>query len=248
MRLTLILILGICGGIFVPLGVWAEAAPSLKQIVDRTVAHDELRQKMLLSMQYEQTANIDELDDKDAVQKHETLEMIIYPGHTPSMKIVSVKGDHIPSDPDQAEAQAKGRDVEDNKHDFSLRTLVDRFNLSLEGETELDGHKAYVVAFTPKPGQPYHDQTEKIVNQLHGKIWVSTDTYDILQTDASLAEPISVAWFIAKISKLDFHYSRHDISKDFSPCQVLVTVQVHAPFVGFYERQTVDMKNFKPRS
>jgi len=249
MRCTLALMLGICCGILLLPGISTAkpGTPSLKEIVDHTVAHDDLRQKMLQSMQYEQTANIDELDDKDAVKKHETLEMIIYPGGTPPMKIVSVKGDHIPSDPDQAEAQSKGRDVEDNKHDFSLRTLVDRFNLTLEGETTVRGHQAYVIAFMPKPDQPYHDQTEKIVNRLHGKIWVSTDTYDVLQTEASLAEPVSVAWFIAKISKLEFRYNRPDIAKDFSPCQVLVTVQVRAPFFGFYERQTVDMKNFLPR-
>jgi len=223
------------------------ATPSLQKIVERTVAHDEERQKTLRSMQYDQTANLDELDAKGEVMKHETLQMIVYPGGNPAMKIVSVKGDRIPADPDQAEAQAKGRDVEDNKNNFTLKELVDRFDLSLAGETQLNGHNAYIIAFAPRANQPYHNQTEKIVNQLHGKIWVSADTYDVLQTEASLAEPVSVAWFIAKVSRVDFHYSRPDISKDFTPCQVQIAVEVHAVFMGFYERQIVDMKNFKSR-
>jgi hypothetical protein len=105
-----------------------------------------------------------------------------------------------------------------------------------------------VIAFTPKPNQPYKDETEKVVNQLHGRMWISADTYDVLQTEASLAQPVSVAWFLATIPKLDFHYSRLDLSKPFTPCQVLITLQVHAFFVGFYERQDIEMKNFKPRN
>ncbi len=101
-------------------------------------------------MQYDQTAHLEELDSGGAVQRQETLQMIIYPGGNPAMKIVSVKGDHIPSNPDEAEAQAKGRDVEDNKQNFTLRTLVDRFNLALDGEEQLAGREAYVIAFTPQ--------------------------------------------------------------------------------------------------
>jgi len=222
--------------------------PSLQKIVDHTLAHDDERQKMLQTMQYDQTANVDELDGQGAVTKHETLEMIIYPGGNPPMKIISVKGDHIPTNPDDAEAQEKGRDVEGNKNNFTLRQLVNRFTLSLAEETHLNGHRAYVIAFTPKPDQPYKDETEKVVNQLHGKMWISTDTYDVLQTEASLDKPVSVAWFLATIPKLDFHYTRPDISKDFTPCQVQINLQVRALFVGFHQRQVVDMKNFRSRS
>ncbi len=226
----------------------AETAPPLQKIVERAVAHDDARQKTLQTMQYSQTANLDELDPNGKVTKHETLEMVIYPGGNPSMKVVSVKGDHLPADPDQAEAQSKGRDVEGNKDNFTLHALVDRFNLSLDGESELAGRRTYVIAFSPKPNQPYKDETEKVVNQLHGKIWVSVDTYDVLQTEASLAQPVSVAWFFATIPKLDFHYSRLDQSKEFTPCQVQITLDVQAFFVGFHERQTIDMKDFKPRT
>jgi len=225
---------------------WAETPP-LQKIIDRTLAHDDERQKLLQKMQYDQTADIDELDGKGDIKRHETLEMIIYPGGTPSMKIVSVKGDHIPTDPDQAEAQEKGRDVEGNKNTFTLRQLVDRFTLTLAEVTHLAGHRAYVIAFTPKPDQPYKDETEKVVNRLHGRMWISADSYDVLQTEASLAEPVSIAWFLATIPKLDFHYSRPDISKTFTPCQVRITLQVQALVVGFHQRQVVDMKNFKSR-
>ena len=250
MKQALALFIGALMGILVPRFSYAADAPtpSLKEIVERTVAHDEARQNMLQKMQYDQTANVDELDGSGNVVKHETLQMIIYPGGNPNMKVVSITGDHIPSDPDQAEAQSKGRDVEDNKHNFTLRALCDRFNLSLSDETQLNGRAVHVVAFSPKPDQPYADETEKVVNQLHGKMWISADTYDVLKTEASLAEPVSVAWFLATVPKLEFHYSRPDTTKEFTPCQVQITLQVKAFIVGFYERQTVDMSNFKARN
>ena len=221
--------------------------PSLQEIIDHTLARDDARQKELQTMQYDQAALLEELDDSGAVLRRENLCMLIRPGASPSMAILSLRGDQIPSNPDEAEAQAKGRDVEDNKQNFTLRKLVNRFTLTLEGEDKLAGQRAYVVAFAPKPDQPSSDETEKVVNQLHGRMWIDAKTYDVLQTEASLAQPISIAWFLATIPKLDFHYRLLDPTNSFSSSQVQITLQVRAPLVGFHERQTIDMTDFRPR-
>ena len=198
-------------------------------------------------MQYDQTAAIDQLDDRDKVTRHEVLHMIIRPGANPSAQIVSFTGDNIPSNSDQAEAEAKGRDVEDNKRTFALRALVNRFTITLEGEDQIAGQETYVLAFTPKPNQPYHDETEKVVNQLQGHMWISARTYNVLQTKAILAHPVSIAWFLARIPTLDFDYSTSDIAVGFAASRVQITLQVNALFVGFHERQTIDMTNFLQR-
>jgi hypothetical protein len=221
--------------------------PSLQKIIDSTLAHDDAQQQLLQSMQYDQTADVDQLDDTDKVTQHEVLQMIIRPGANPSMQIVSVSGDNIPTDPDQAETQAKGRDVEGNKQIFTLRALVNRFTIALAGVDQIDGQPTYVLAFTPKPDQPYHDETEKVVNQLQGHMWISARTYNVLRTEASLAHPVSIAWFLAKIPTLDFHYSTQDTDVGFAPSQVRITLEVDAFFVGFHERQTIDMTNFRAR-
>lgn len=198
-------------------------------------------------MQYDQTAAVDQLDGSDKVTHHEVLQMIIRPGANPSVQIVSVTGDNIPSNPDQAEAQATGRDVESNKQTFTLHDLVDRFTIVLAGEDQIAGQPTYVLAFTPKPNQPYHDETEKVVNQLQGHIWISARTYNVLRTEASLVHPVSIAWFLARIPTLNFHYSTQDTDAGFAASQVRITLQVDAFFVGFHERQTIDMTGFRPR-
>jgi hypothetical protein len=225
----------------------AATAPSLQDIIDNTLAHDDARQKALQSMQYDQTAAVDQLEDSGKVVRHEVLRMIIRPGTPSPIQIVSVTGDNAPNDPSQADAQAKSRDVEDNKQNFTLRTLVSRFIITLAGQDQIAGNPAYVLAFTPKPNQPYHDETEEVINQLKGRIWISTVTYNVLQTEASLVHPVSIAWFLASVPTLDFHYSTQDANADFSPSQVRITLKVNAPFVGFHERQTIDMANFRPR-
>ena len=232
----------------VPFAVHAEPAPVLQTIVDRTLAHSDAQQQALQSMQYDQTAAVDQLDDSDKTVQHEVLHMIVSPGANPSMQIVSVTGDNAPATPDQAAVQAKARDVEDNKQTFTLRALVNRFTLALAGEDQIAGQPTYVLAFTPKPGQPYQDETEKVVNQLQGRIWISARTYTVLRIEARLSHPVSVAWFLARIPTLDFHYSTQDSDAGFTPSQVGITLEVDALFVGFHERQTIDMMNFRPRA
>jgi hypothetical protein len=219
----------------------------LQKIIDNTLAHDDAQQQALQSMQYDQTADVDQLDDRDKVTHHEVLQMLISPGASPSVKIVSVIGDNIPSNPDQADAQATGRDVESNKQTFTLRALVNRFTIALAGEDLIAGRPTYVLAFTPKSNQPYHDETGKVVNQLQGHIWISARTYNVLRIEASLAHPVSIAWFLARIPTLNFHYRTQDADAGFAPSQVQITLKVEALFVGFHERQTIDMTNFRPR-
>jgi hypothetical protein len=225
----------------------AAAMPTLQTIIDKTLARDDANQLALQSMQYDQTADVDQLDRHDKVIRHEVLKMIISPGATPSMRIVSVTGDNVPSNPDEAAAAAKGRDVESNKNTFTLRALVSRFSIALAGKDRLAGQPAYVLAFSPKPNQPYHDETEQVVNQLQGRMWISARTYSVLRTEARLAQPVSIAWFLARVSALNFHYSTQDTDAGFAPSQVQITLQVDAIFVGFHERQTIAMTNFRSR-
>ena len=220
--------------------------PPLDAIVAKTLAKADTQQKALRSMQFDQVATVEQLNDRDQTTKREVLQMVMRPGGHPSMQVISAKGDNLPTNPDEVKKQ--GREVEGNKQNFTLRSLVNRFTLTLAGEEQIDGERAYVIGFTPKANQPYRDETEKVVDQLQGHIWVSARTFNVLQTEAVLAHPVSVAWFVAKIPQLDFHYAMlTDTDAGFAPCQVKITLQVRAFFVGYHVRQTIDMANFRGR-
>jgi hypothetical protein len=223
------------------------STPPLATIIERVIARDETTRKALQSMQYEQTNRTQQLDAKNQITRQEEERLIVRPGAPQEIQVVDVKGDHLPSDPDEAMQQAKGREMERRKHDFSLKILVTRFNITLAGTGNYLGQPAYILAFEPRPGQPYRDQTEKVLNQLHGQMWVSARDYVIFKTEATLVRPVQVAWIFARIGTLDFHYELRGATSDFGPAWLQIAVEVDAPFIAIRQRQTVDMTHFEPR-
>jgi len=231
---------------FVFLGMIAgRPGPSVCEIIAKTLANDESRQQALQSMQYDQAAEIDQLDSHECVTRHEVLAMVMRPGTHPPMKITSVSGDNAPPLSDHAAVQAMADDVEENKATFTLHDLADRFNITHDSDGVIDGVPVYLLAFAPKPGQPWRDDTEKVVNQLHGYAWISKRTYNVLRTEAVLTHSVRVAWFLAKVLTLRFEYRTHDSKSGFADSQERITLEVSAPFVGYHERQVIRMSNFR---
>jgi hypothetical protein len=228
-------------------GAPVETTPPLATIIERAVARDDATQKALESMQYHQSAHTEQLGAHDEVTHRQDIEFLVQPGATHELVVLSVKGDNLPSDPDQAMQKARGQETERRKHNFSLKTLVGRFDISLVGTGSYLGQKAYILAFEPRPNQPYKDQTERVLNQLHGRIWISAKDYVIDKTEATLAHPVRVAWIFASIRALDFHYELRTTTNDFGPSWLQVLVEVDAPLIQFRQRQTEEMTQFEPR-
>jgi hypothetical protein len=225
----------------------ADPAPPVATIIQQAIARDAETQKALETMQYRQTLKTERLNDKEQVTQRQELQMVIRPGTTQEIQVVSEKGDDLPSNPDQAALQAQGKKAQAQKVDLSLKDLAGRFTITLVGTTAIAGQAAYELAFEPKPDQPYHSQTEKVLNHLHGHIWIRAGDYTILKTEATLAEPVEVAWVFAEISELNFHYELDNTTGGLGPARVLTSVRVDAPFLSIRQRTTVEMTQFQPR-
>jgi hypothetical protein len=199
-------------------------------------------------MQYRQDSHTEQLDAAGRVTRQQDTLIIVRPGAPQELQVVSVKGDRIPADPDEAARQAQGQETERRKHDFSLKNFVTRFTISFLGQDQFLGQPVYLLGFEPKPNQPYRDQTEKVLDQLHGRMWISQRDALILKTEATLAQPVPVAWIFARISTLDFHYELRNASSEFAPSSLQVTVEVDAPLLRIRQRQTVVISDFEPRT
>jgi hypothetical protein len=116
--------------------------------------------------------------------------MIMSPGAHPPEKVTAVFGDDAPPLSDHAAVQGMVDDVEGNQATFTLRDLASRFVITLDGHDVFDGAPVYVLAFAPRPGQSWKDDTEKVVNRLHGQIWISRRTWNVLRTEATLTGPV----------------------------------------------------------
>ncbi len=53
-----------------------------------------------------------------------------------------------------------------------------------------------------------------------------------------------MAWFLATVPTLRFDYRTHDSDSGFADSQEIITLEVDALFVGYHERQTIQMSHF----
>jgi hypothetical protein len=244
--------------LFLPFLAWAvtvappvpagSAAPPLPAILSGVIARDAQTQRELQSMEYDEHVHTERLDATGRVTQQQDLQLIVRPGGRPELQVVSVHGDNLPTDPDEAARQAKGKEVQRRQQTLDLKSIAMRFNLQLQGESNELGATAYVIAFEPKANQPYHSQTEKVLNELHGRIWVRASDDTILRTEATLLHPVEVAWFFASITKLDFHYELPPGGSEYGPAWLETSVKVTAPLITIAQRQRVEMTNFRPRT
>lgn len=226
----------------------SDSPPSLATILAGLIARDQATQKTLKSLQYHQALQIERLDEQDKVTQKQEIQMIVRPGATDEMEVISEKGDDLPANPDQAHLQAQGKKFQKQKFDFALKEMINRFTITLAGQETLRGQPVYVLVFEPKPDQPYRNQTEKVLNHLRGRTWVSTRDYSVLKTEATLAEPVEVAWIFAKISMLNFNYELDNVPGQLGPAQVKTSIEVNAPFITIRQRMKVDLTQFEPRT
>jgi hypothetical protein len=223
-------------------------APSLPVLLDGVIARDAQTQRELKGMVYDEQVHTERLDAAGHVTQHQDLRLIVQPGAKQELKVVSVQGDNLPTNPDEAARQAKGKEMQRRQQTLDLKALSTRFKLTLQGTCTDLGTPAYIVAFEPKPGQPYHSQTEKVLNELHGRIWVRASDDTILRTEASLLHPVQVAWIFASITKLDFRYELPFGGSEYGPAWLQTYAEVRAPLIAICQRQRIDMTDFRPRA
>jgi hypothetical protein len=222
--------------------------PPISALLNGVIARDAQTQRELKSMAYDEQVHTERLDAAGHVTQHQDLRLIVRPGAKQELEVVSVRGDHLPADPDEAAQEAKGKEMQRRQQTLDLKALSTRFNLTLQGTGTDLGTRAYIVAFEPRPDQPYHSQTEKVLNQLHGRIWVRASDDTILRTEATLLHPVQVAWIFASITRLDFHYELPVGGSEYGPAWLQTFVEVHAPLIAIRQRQRIDMTDFRPRA
>ena len=92
------------------------------------------------------------------------------------------------------------------EEDFEIDDeLMARFQFTMIGQEEVDGRKAYVLAFLPKTNVklPEKKMVDKMINRLTGKIWVDTQLYAITKLDIHLTEPTSFYIGLGNLRALD---------------------------------------------
>lgn len=228
--------------------VLSQAAPPIPEIVKGVLARDEAEQKELAKYAYRQKVRTDKLNADGTVRETSEIAMEVRPGD--DFAIVADGKGNVLSPTQVTDRQRKqAKDSETLKASFSLRRLAGRFDISLAGSDTVSGRPAWVLAFTPKPGQPYDNRIEKILNNLAGKMWVAQDDYSIVRTEAKLAREVDMAWFFASMVSLDYAY-RADLSPDgtpprLRPAEFDVTFDIDVVSRHIRQRQAISMSGYR---
>jgi hypothetical protein len=207
-------------------------AQDAREIVRKSVELDQtnwLRMKDYTWIAHESERNLDSGGVVKS-EKTQTWETLVLSGE-PHRRMLERDGHPLPPD-DQRKEQAKldrvsaklvnetpeqrQRRIADyqkrreKERDF-LREIVDLYDFKLEGEQQVDGHAAWVIAATPKTGYQPQRRDARPLLKIRGKIWIDKAEYQWVRLEAETMDTISYGLFIARLNpgaKLVFEQTR----------------------------------------
>lgn len=81
-----------------------------------------------------------------------------------------------------------------------LLQIPDAYAFQIEGEAQVDGHDAWVIAGVPKAGYRPKDRDAKPLPKIRGKIWVDKSSYQWVRLEAETTETIAFGLFLARLN------------------------------------------------
>jgi hypothetical protein len=207
-------------------------AEDAREIVRKSVELDQanwLRMKDYTWIAHETERN---LDSKGAVksEKKETWETLVLYGQ-PHRRMLERDGKPLPPDeqrkeqakldkvaaklehetPEQQQRRVTEYEKRREKDREFLREVTDLYDFHLEGDEQVDGHAAWVISATPKPGYKPKRGDAKPLLKIRGKIWIDKAEYQWVRLEAETTDTISYGLFIARLNpgaKLVFEQTR----------------------------------------
>jgi hypothetical protein len=222
---------------------WAQTPPpaaksqtlTAEEIVNRIGARDKQLVERRKAFDYDIAITREKLNSDNSVSSTEHDSSIVVGGRGPGYGTRTMSED--PND----EARKTSKE-----EPFELLKIVDHYNYTLEGIETVDGVECYKIAFTPKPNMPYDNREEKVLNNVAGHIWASTQDFSLIKNEGSLLRPVSVAWIFASLHEMQFHFDAKRMPNgDYGPGRLQYQYLVSIPFMDLHERDTRLMSNYR---
>ncbi|CAF0696340.1 hypothetical protein [Candidatus Methylacidithermus pantelleriae] len=220
--------------------------PPVDEVLSRVIQRDEETSKALGEYRYSETVRLEKLDDEGKVVGSTELEVLCDPKE--GIVLLSEPKEQGEDPPDTDESKRKAtKESEKIKAAISLRELIPHFRIQLLGTDEWKGQPAYALGFEPKRNEPHQNWLQKVLYNLRGVSLVSMRDYSVLDTRASLTQPVELAWILAQMKQLDCHYEAQPIGPWYGPARLEIEYRLSYVVGGSRRRQILTMHDFVPR-
>jgi hypothetical protein len=146
-------------------------------------------------------------------------------------------------------ASGKGQSGEDDSEFEFDRELVSRYQAEVTGTEQIGGRTAYVVRFEPKPGPlPVRRRTDHALNRSHGRLWIDSTDFVVLQVEFELLEPVRM-WggILGSLSRLSGRLTMTELGGGAWHYKSLdIHMKGRVVLNSFHEDQRMEWKNFEP--
>jgi hypothetical protein len=143
--------------------------------------------------------------------ERETRVYIVSPaanGFDPETRLMSVNGKPPSQDEREDDDERREREREDvesrsksasQRRREAVEDLRRGLVVKIDGRETVDGHRATILAFEPRPDAHLQSRVGRFVRVMRGRVW-ATDAGDVVRVEARLDSDVSVGWgLIARI-------------------------------------------------
>jgi hypothetical protein len=245
-----------------------QAHPPAGEILSKAVAwatwHRE--QKFYKRWRFEHLNETDKLTDAEAIESTETRTFEGYPlageqfyemvrrdgkplNAADLRKEEKRKREFLEEARKKAAGKGAGQSGEDEPEFEFNEELISRYRAEVAGLETIGGRTAYVVRFEPREGPlPVRRRTDHALNRSHGRLWIDSKDFVVLQVEFELLEPVRM-WggILGSLSRLRgrltmtelgggaWHYKDLDL---YLKGRVLIK--------SFHQDVRLEWKNFQP--
>jgi hypothetical protein len=242
--------------------VFAQSTPAqaadLRDVMQRVIQRAKWEKEARLDARYayRQKRTVDKLDSDGKVTEHTVMLFDVIPmGDSALYRMIEKNGRALTADEQRKEAEKeakfreslkKARKPQDDDVEMN-EELLGRYNFTYGGEDSVNGRKALVLNFAPKPGGlPEKRRMDRMLNRLRGTVWIDQATYALSKADVSLIEPVKFFVGLGVVRALRFTVDMSAVDGQWLlPRQAAVSYDARALFSNIRVNQRSEYSEYR---
>jgi len=193
-----------------------------REIIRRAVAADERNWKLARNYVFSERADLRYLDSEGAVKLREiSAHDVTFLEGSPYERLVARNDRPLSPTEERKEQEKFARSAAERRAESAAkreqrlaeyimrpewqreawRELPEAFDFRLAAEQVWDGHGAYVILATPRPGYQPRTRTAKMLLHLHIKLWVDMQDYHLVKAEVEVIDTIWAGLFLVRVAK-----------------------------------------------